>query len=214
MPHKPPFQVITLFSFLTDFVACLEFHQWFLQQCMVNTFLHTFSAICWWSRPHSGWYNEFSQHNLWVEKHPYSLIQYRLQQQFSINLCVGIIAIIFIGCHILLPVITGNVSTFLRKQCTLVTRRCSFTGQWTCHTCLMELHHFSSLQLDNSRTMNPTHWRGQEGPAAWPLCFLDLNWDNSMLGCTDPVIVIATFQQQVIVRQSAPSQEILNVFGS
>lgn len=45
--------------------------------------------------------------------------------------------------------------------------------------------------------MYPAHWRGQEGPTTWPLCFPDLNPIDSTLVYTTPVNAVATFQQQV-----------------
>jgi hypothetical protein len=122
---------------------------WFVQQCAEPLV----SALCRWDK---FWYGviNFHNHHQWADDNPHGVLQSRPQQQFSINVWVGIFGNCLIGpqfCHVDLQATTTEIS------CQIVSTICYKIYNWWSEnargSCVVVLQHISAMMCEMSTTM-------------------------------------------------------------
>jgi hypothetical protein len=93
---------------LADFPAREAFCKWFVHQCALDSFF--ISSILFTDEAafaRNGIINFHNSH-VWAEDNPHVVVQFRLQQQFIINVWAGIIGDVLVGPYVLPQRLTAN----------------------------------------------------------------------------------------------------------
>lgn len=119
----------------------------------------------------------YHNNHIWAEENPHAIVEAHHQEQFSLNVWVGIIGNHLIGPHFLPPRLNGDTySQFLREELPglldevpLDVRR----AMWFMHDGAPPHFSLGTRQVLNERY--PNRWIGRGGPQNWPARSPDLN---------------------------------------
>lgn len=160
-----------------DFPLRIAFSRWYLQKVAQNPLFESqilFTDEANFSR---NAIQNFHNNHIWADENPHAITESHFQEQFSLNVWVGIIGDYLIGPFFLpgrlngnsyrdflqhdLPTLLEDVPLFLRQE------------MWFMHDGAPA--HFSILAREHLNAVYQNHWIGRGGPQFWPPRSPDLN---------------------------------------
>lgn len=119
----------------------------------------------------------FHNNHVWAEENPHAIVEAHHQQQFSLNVWVGIIGDYLIGPHFLPPRLNGDTySQFLQEELPVLLDGIPLDvrmAMWFMHDGAPA--HFSIRARRYLNETYPYRWIGRGGPQFWPARSPDLN---------------------------------------
>lgn len=119
----------------------------------------------------------FHNNHIWADENPHALVEAHHQEQFSLNVWIGIIGNHLIGPHFLPPRLNGNTYThFLREELPMLLEDVPLAVRnemWFMHDGAPA--HFSLMARQHLDEAFENRWIGRGGTQFWPARSPDLN---------------------------------------